>query len=70
MEQFESTSSAIARVGYEPSGRVLEVVFRGGGTYRYFGVEARRYDALCAAESQGRYLNREIKPRYAFERVR
>ncbi len=62
-------SQAIQAIGYDPRPQVLEVEFQGGRIYRYFHVPADRYDALLRAPSIGAYLNREIKGRYAYERV-
>jgi hypothetical protein len=69
MRRMPVSSSAVASVGYDPRTRTLEVEFVSGDVYRYLGVPRRRYDELLAAESTGRYVNTEIKPRYPYTRV-
>ncbi|WP_312873923.1 KTSC domain-containing protein [Amycolatopsis jiangsuensis] len=59
----------IRDVGYDPARRVCEVGFHSGVVYQYFLVPARVHREFLAAESHGRYLNLEIKPRFGFRRV-
>jgi hypothetical protein len=59
-------STSLSSVGYDPSHRVLEVEFRSGRVYRYFGVPPRRYEELLQADSAGRFLNAAIKGVYPF----
>jgi hypothetical protein len=43
----------------------LELEYRNSGrVYDYLGVPPGVHDALLAAESIGRFVNHEIKPRY------
>lgn len=63
-------SSSIAEIGYAPQQRQLEVLFRNGGLYRYFGVPEAVHRALLQAESIGRYMNRHVRTRYRFRRLR
>lgn len=63
-------SSSIAEIGYAPRARELEVLFRNGGLYRYFDVPAPVHRALLEAESIGRYLNRHVRTRYRYRRLR
>jgi hypothetical protein len=58
------TSSAIERVGYNPSTRELSIWFEGRRRYIYSGVPADVYHALCDAESAGRFINGSVKGRY------
>jgi hypothetical protein len=69
MERLPVSSSNLASVGYDEVGQVLEVEFRNGGVYQYVGVPASTYDQFMAADSLGRFLARNIKPRYPFRRV-
>lgn len=62
-------SSNLAQVGYDTASSTLYVEFKHGGLYRYFNVSLDQYTALLAAESCGKYLNAEIKPRHGFEKV-
>lgn len=60
-------SSAIARAAYDPEAATLDLWYRGGDRYRYFGVPESIYDDLLGASSAGEFVNREIKPRFRFE---
>src|SRR5436190_19449756 len=62
-------SSELHSGGYDDADNLLEVEFRTGGVYQYFGVPRESYDALMAAESKGRFFNSVIKPRYPYARV-
>ena len=62
-------SSVLRDVGYDAARSVLEVGFENGSVYRYHLVPARVHRELMAAESPGRYLNREIKPRFPTREV-
>lgn len=54
-------SSNIEGAHFDPATGVLTVKFRSGGVYHYDGCKQDHYDALCAAESAGKYLNGTIK---------
>ena len=62
-------SSAIARVGYNDTRRVLRLEYRGGGTYDYFEVPPEIYRELLSSGSVGEFVNREIKPNYDCDEV-
>ena len=57
-------SSAIASVGYELEKGELEVEFRSGNVYRYFGVPEEVYAGLLQAPSKGRYFGSVIRGQY------
>jgi len=61
MERKPLTSSTIASVGYDPLTHRLEIEFRNGSLYEYFGVPEATFEALITAPSAGRYLNQEFK---------
>lgn len=62
-------SEMLIAAGYDRKYRILEVIFRTGGTYRYKGVPSSAYDGLMSAESKGKYMHRHIIGRYPYERV-
>jgi hypothetical protein len=74
-------SSNVVSVGFEADGApeygTVEVEFRGGGVYRYFGVPRGVYEGLMdeaaaaaiGVGSVGRYLHERIKGRYAYGRI-
>lgn len=61
-------SSSIASIGYLEEAATLEIEFRGGAVYRYFGVPPSVYRGLDAADSLGRYFNEWIRPRFEYGR--
>jgi hypothetical protein len=69
VDRLPVSSSNLASVGYDETGQVLEVEFRHGGVYQYIGVSAAVFDEFMAADSLGRYLAKNIKPRYPFRRM-
>jgi hypothetical protein len=69
IERRVVTSTSIAGLGYHPRLEVLEVAFRSGAVYRYFGVPRPVFDALMKADSKGRYFSQTIRNRFEFRRV-
>jgi hypothetical protein len=55
--------------GYDDKSRILQVVFRTGGTYRYKNVPSDKYYELISAESIGQYMHKNIIGHYEHERV-
>jgi KTSC domain-containing protein len=70
MKRIGVESSSIAGAGYDAGEQILEIEFRNGLVYRYFGVAPAVYEGLMAAESKGRYMNAEIRSVYPYEQVR
>lgn len=64
MERAPVDSSAIATIGYDTQTSILEVEFRSGRIYRYYGVPRSVHRNLLSATSRGRFLNRYIKRTY------
>ena len=62
-------SEMLLAAGYDPKSRILQVVFRTGGTYRYKNVPSDKYDELISAESIGKYMHKHIIDHYEYERV-
>jgi hypothetical protein len=62
-------SSAVEAIDYKERPRRLIVTYAGGATYAYAGVPRHTWDALRAAESKGRLVNLEIKPRFPVTRL-
>lgn len=67
MQRIPVTSSVLASVGHAHG--MLEVEFRSGAVYRYFGVPEYVYIHLLNADSQGAYFNENIRDTYDHERV-
>jgi hypothetical protein len=62
-------SSNIEAIGYDAEARDLWIRFTSGRTYVYSDVPPATYDDIIRADSKGSYLNREIKPNYAFRPI-
>lgn len=64
MRRRPVNSSALRSIGYDRQSQTLEVEFVSGEVYRYLGVELIVHKALLRADSMGRFVNEQIKPRY------
>jgi hypothetical protein len=62
------SSSVIASVDYQKPARILEVVFKQGRRYSYYGVPESEYRGLLDADSKGAYYNDRIRDRYPYWR--
>jgi hypothetical protein len=70
MKRAGVQSSSVRWVGYDLDDHVLEIGFVTGGVYHYLDVPPEVVLAMLESDSIGRYLNREIKGRYASRPVR
>lgn len=61
MERITVISSDLASVGYDTINNILEIEFKKGGIYQYYGVPNNIYDGLMNANSLGSYFNKNIK---------
>lgn len=68
MERTPVVSSNINSIGYDASSSILEVEFK-SGIYQYFGVPEYIYDELMSADSQGVYLNANVKGTFHYEQI-
>jgi hypothetical protein len=58
-------SAAIRHIHYKPADEELSIWFGPEGRrYKYFGVPEFIYEALCDAESRGRFFNQSIRGKY------
>lgn len=62
-------SSNVEAVGYDAANEDIYVQFHGGSTYVYTGADQQTFDELRYADSVGSYLNRVLKPGYAYRRL-
>lgn len=69
MARAEVESSVIAAIGYSRRTRILEVEFKSGRVYRYFGVSRYRRDRLMTADSIGRHFNSHIRNMFTYTEV-
>lgn len=62
-------SSALTAVSFSASTNILEVEFRNGLTYEYFGVSRSLYEQLLTASSKGAFLGTFIRNCFPFRRI-
>ncbi len=62
-------SSNLRSVGYDSATLVLEVEFRSGAIYQYYGVSEHVHRGLMSAGSKGGYLADHVKGVYRYRRV-
>jgi hypothetical protein len=62
-------SSTLATVAYDEGQEVLQLRFRSGAVYEYFGVPAMVHQALLEAPSKGRYFNDAIRGQFPYRMV-
>jgi hypothetical protein len=62
-------SSAVREVRYDERTRKLQLIFSAGDPYEYRNVPRSKYRALMQAESKGKFVNAEIKPRYPYRKI-
>jgi hypothetical protein len=69
MERSPVKSSFLATIGYSPESATLEVAFKSGRIYQYFGVEPEVHKSLVGAESVGRFYSVAIASKYESRRA-
>lgn len=62
-------SACLTSIGYAPQTLTLELRFRSGALYWYWGVSAQTHAQLLAAASKGRFFTQHIKGCYPFVRL-
>ena len=62
-------STSVASVGYNDLSGTLEIEFRNGSVYRYYDVPEQIYRDLIAASSLGRFINKKVKPYFAYKEI-
>ena len=69
MQRQSVESSNLRSVGYDEFLLVLEIEFKSGAVYRYYGVPSEVHHELINAESVGKYFNANVKSKYNFLKV-
>jgi hypothetical protein len=67
MQRMQLQSSVLDWLLYRGDRHTLDVRFRTGKMYRYFGVPETCYRELLTAESAGRFFNASIRNQYAYK---
>lgn len=69
MGRTRINSSNIAAAEYISEGKLLEIEFKSGRTYRYRGVPLDLFCGMLQAESQGAFFKSEIEGKFETEEV-
>jgi hypothetical protein len=70
MQREPVESSTLASVGYDQTQFLLELEFRSGDLYQYFGPPPSIHRELMTSESKGHFFNRNIRDRFPYIRIR
>jgi hypothetical protein len=71
MKRISVRSSNVAKVGYDPETLTLEVEFKDGGLYEFYGVPERHFLNLTSGtRSVGRYMAENIRGHYRYRKLR
>lgn len=68
MQTTKVNSSTIIAIGFDEKQNLLQVQFK-SGTYQYHDVKKEIYTAFLASDSKGKYLFKNIRGSYRFERI-
>ena len=63
-------SSVVRHFYYDAERRCLQIQYVSGNVYEYFDVPEKVYEEMKKSGSKGAFLNKEIKGKYAFSRVK
>ena len=62
-------STTLSTIAYDGIRNLLQLEFRNGAVYQYFGVPVSEYEALLDSPSKGSCFNQAIRGRYPFARI-
>lgn len=63
-------SSVVAEIMYDKRSQTLRVIYISGMIYDYKDVPEKIYTAMKTAFSKGVFLNKYVKGKYEFEKIR
>jgi uncharacterized Fe-S cluster-containing MiaB family protein len=63
-------SSVVAAMKYYAKASKLRIVYTSGSIYDYLKVPEQVYKAMKSAFSKGKFLNKYIKSRYEYQKVK
>lgn len=59
----------VKSIGYDKQSKVLEIEFRSGGVYRYFGVKPEDVAAMTDSKSLGKFIASNVKGKYESRKI-
>lgn len=69
MDRKTIDSSMLQSIGYDANSSTLELEFNSGVIWQYFDFPESSWYEFEAADSHGKFFNREIKNQYSESRV-
>jgi KTSC domain len=69
MQVIAVESTTLATIAYDDAQRLLQLQFRSGAVYQYFGVPAAVHQALLRADAKGRHFNQAIRGWFPYRLV-
>jgi hypothetical protein len=69
MPRIELNSTGLQAATYQDQLARLELEFRSGAIYQYFGVSGQTYQELLLAQSKGTYFHRHIRDRFPYAKI-
>ena len=69
MPRVKLNSTGLRTAAYQKQLALLELEFRSGATYQYFGVSQQTFQELLLAESKGAYFHRHIRDRFPYAKI-
>ena len=66
MNKATVESTTLLSLAYDEAGELLQLEFRSGSIYQYFGVPATVHEGLLMAPSKGSYFNKAIRGRFPY----
>jgi hypothetical protein len=68
-QQSKINSSMINKAVYNFTEKTLNVEFSTGAIYQYHNVDESVYEDFCKSESQGKFLNEQIKNKFEYTKL-
>ena len=65
---YTALDSSLLKAAAYSTAETLQLEFRTGAVYRYFGVPLAIFPNLITATSKGTYFNRNIRNRFRYQR--
>ncbi len=69
MHRNHLNSSNVVSAGYDDATSTLEIEFKNGGVYQYFGVPSAIYEDFKHANSHGGFFREQIRGVFRYARV-
>jgi hypothetical protein len=69
MPRIHLNSTGLQAVAYQDQSALLELEFRSGAIYYYFGVPVQTYQEFLLAESKGAYFHRHIRDCFPYSMI-